>query len=116
MTEDLRGNKIIGGYYLFEEIKKTLFRWVLSVVCCLGVAGEVMAQHWDPPQIIGTMVGSAAQYPNQANLQIYGSDLGWSFEHAGELQILFGDTWPYDDFLCDPPPENDDSQALLEHP
>src|SRR5262245_29608854 len=25
-------------------------------------------------------------------IKYYGTDLGWSYEHAGKLQILFGDT------------------------
>jgi hypothetical protein len=91
--------------------------WALGVLSISWIVGEVAAQQFDPPQIIGTLTGAVAQYPNQPHLHLYGNDLGWSFEHKGKLQILFGDTWAFNDSVCDlTPANNDDSQAVLEHP
>lgn len=70
------------------------------------------AQTAAPPEIIGVLVGPGAT-PMPAGVRIYGNDLGWTFEHRGEVQILFGDTWPNARFLCDNVPLNDDSQATL---
>jgi hypothetical protein len=49
----------------------------------------------------------------QPGLALYGTDLGWTFEHRGTLHMLFGDTWPRVDTVCDPPPAHDDSQASV---
>jgi Protein of unknown function (DUF2961) len=65
-----------------------------------------------PPQIVGTLVGPAAYYA-QPNLKLYGAELGFSYEHAGQLFLLFGDTWPDSEFLCRTAQTNDDSIATL---
>ncbi|MET0287861.1 MAG: hypothetical protein ABW352_25455 [Polyangiales bacterium] len=41
---------------------------------------------------------------------VCGTDLGWTFEHDGEVEVLFGDTYGYD---CQDPYPNDDAQATL---
>jgi len=70
------------------------------------------AQTASPPEIVGTLVGPGAT-PAQPSLQVYGTDLGWTFEHEGRLQMFFGDTW-HDAFaLCEGEPRNDDSVATL---
>jgi hypothetical protein len=89
---------------------------LVGALALAGGSAPARAQQADPPEVLGTLVGATAQYPAQPSVQIYGADLGWTFEHAGELQILFGDTWPYDDFICDPPLDEDDSQGRLEWP
>jgi hypothetical protein len=70
------------------------------------------AQVVGAPQIVGTLVGPGAT-SDPPGVQFYGTDLGWTFEHQGELQILFGDTWPHAYSICEPLPSNDDSQATL---
>jgi hypothetical protein len=51
---------------------------------------------------------------SQSTLSLYGTDLGWTFEHDGKLFMLFGDTMPYARYYCDVPrPVNDDTIALL---
>jgi hypothetical protein len=70
------------------------------------------AQIAAPPEVVGTLVGPGAN-PAQPSLQLYGTDLGWTFEHDGRLQMLFGDTW-HDAFaLCEGEPRNDDTVATL---
>ena len=49
-----------------------------------------------PPTVLGPFVGTGASLDpaNEAPHRIvfYGTDLGFSYEHAGRLQFLFGDT------------------------
>ncbi|HKU43889.1 MAG TPA: DUF2961 domain-containing protein, partial [Polyangiales bacterium] len=53
------------------------------------------------------------KYP-QAGLNLFGSDLGSSFEHAGRIYVLFGDTYPTRDAVCYlNEPKDDDSLATL---
>jgi hypothetical protein len=65
-----------------------------------------------PSEILGPLVGPGA-VPTPANLKLYGTDLGWTFEHQGELQILFGDTWIVSNSVCLGQPANDDSAGTL---
>ena len=64
------------------------------------------------PQRIGVLAGpGATAIPD---LQLFGTDLGWTFEHRGELTVLFGDTMPTARFYCDTPqPAQDDTLAKL---
>jgi hypothetical protein len=64
------------------------------------------------PAYLGILVGPGAQRP-QPNLRLYGTDLGITFEHAGQLQMLFGDTWFHDEQVCGDAPLNDDTIALM---
>ncbi len=65
------------------------------------------------PQWLGTLVGPHAPHA-PSELQLYGADLGWSFEHDGQLVMLFGDTWASGSSICDNgPPTNDDTLASL---
>jgi hypothetical protein len=65
------------------------------------------------PETIGTLVGADAQSSSKSP-RPYGTDLGYSFEHQGNLLMLFGDTWSSARSICDNgPPTNDDSIATL---
>ena len=57
----------------------------------------------------GTHNGTNATSAHQPNLQLYGTDLGFSFKHRSRVIMLFGDTWNEADFICQPPPQSDDS-------
>ncbi len=59
----------------------------------------------------GTHNGTNPTSSHQPNLKLYGTDLGFSFLHRGQVYMLFGDTWIHDDFICQPPPLSDDSVA-----
>ena len=65
-----------------------------------------------PPEIIGRWVG-----PNVAKVQpdlaFWGTDLGWTVAHQGELQILFGDTDDTFDSVCHGQLHNDDVQGVI---
>jgi hypothetical protein len=65
-----------------------------------------------PPEILGPLVGPGAD-PAPAGLVLYGTDLGWTFEHQGELRILFGDSWIVSNSVCLGQPANDDSSGTL---
>ena len=64
------------------------------------------------PSYLGILVGPGMSEP-QPGLRLYGTDLGISFEHLGDLQMLFGDTWAHDEQVCGDAPLNDDTLALL---
>jgi hypothetical protein len=74
------------------------------------------AQIAEPPVLLGTFAGeSSPQRPRGVHL--YGTDLGWTFEHDGKLIVLFGDSWQTQDTVCDALTNglatNDDTQATL---
>lgn len=82
------------------------------LVACAVLRGVAPAQVALPPQVVGPLVGPGAA-PAQPGLRLYGTDLGWTFEHEGRLLMLFGDTWSAARSLCDGEPRNDDTQAIL---
>src|SRR4029450_5321865 len=86
--------------------------WCTLVVAgLLAAATPSLAQTIAPPEVIGTLAGpGSGQTPG---LAFYGTDLGWTFEHRGKLLALFGDTWPFATFLCDPSPLHDYTQHTL---
>ena len=46
--------------------------------------------------VLGPFIGHHAPlHPDnaQARIEFYGTDLGWTYVHKGQLQFLFGDTW-----------------------
>src|SRR5262249_54585724 len=49
----------------------------------------------------------------QPNLAFWGTDLGWTVAHKGEVQILFGDTDDTFDSVCRGQLQNDDSQGVI---
>ncbi len=76
------------------------------------LATQALAQTASPPEVVGTLVGPGAS-PSQPGLHVYGTDLGWTFEHRGDIVMLFGDTWPTASSLCEGEPRNDDTVATL---
>ena len=78
----------------------------------LLLAASAAAQTAAPPEVVGPLVGPGAS-PAQPSLRLYGTDLGWTFEHQGRLVMLFGDTWPAAGSLCEGEPRNDDTVATL---
>ena len=89
-------------------------RWSALLLLLAGgvLAARAAAQTAAPPVVVGTLVGPGAT-PAQPALRLYGTDLGWTFEHRGRLVMLFGDTWAAADSLCEGEPRNDDSVATL---
>ncbi len=83
-----------------------------SLAACAQLASPVAAQIASPPRVVGRLVGPGAT-PAPPGLRLYGTDLGWTFEHQGQLIMLFGDTWRHARSLCDGEPRNDDTQATL---
>ena len=77
-----------------------------------SLAAPVNAQVASPPQVIGTIAGPGST-PVNPNLGFFGTDLGWTVEHDGELRILFGDTDEAFNSKCFPMLFNDDSQGRI---
>jgi hypothetical protein len=82
--------------------------WLVVTVLATNVGAQVVA----PPIVVGPLLGPLATLPTPG-LRLYGSDLGWTFEHQGRILMLFGDTWSHARFLCETVPTNDDTQATL---
>lgn len=78
----------------------------------LLLASAALAQVAAPPEIIGILAGPGAD-KTQPDLAFWGTDLGWTVEHNGELQILFGDTDDTFDSICYGQLHNDDTQGTL---
>lgn len=69
-----------------------------------------------PPRKLGMLAGFEASYATP-DVQVYGSDMAASFEHAGQVVMLFGDTYAAPDSACDTRlGENDDMVATLPLP
>ena len=62
--------------------------------------------------VVGTLAGPGST-PVDPNVGFFGTDLGWTVEHDGELRILFGDTDDAFNSVCFPMLFNDDSQGTL---
>jgi len=76
-------------------------------------AERVSAPSVGEPRLLGTLAGVGATL-NPAETKLYGTDLGISFEHAGKLYMIFGDTWTTPESLCDDgEPHNDDMLGTL---
>ena len=90
----------------------TIQRLVLAILLSAFGAAPAWAQVASPPEVIGTLAGPGST-PVQPNLGFFGTDLGWTVEHKGELRILFGDTDAAFNSVCFPMPFNDDSQGTL---
>jgi hypothetical protein len=84
-------------------------RAVLGMVFLQGVAA---AQTTSAPQFVGHLAGPGAPQA-QPGLRLYGTDGGWTFEHRGQVVMLFGDSWPDSNLPCETPPLNDDAQGIL---
>ena len=57
---------------------------------------------------------AAAAFPPKPPVEVFGTDLGWTYEVDGRIPILFGDTWQRID-IC-PIQTNDDSMGVLNLP
>ena len=92
---------------------KLLWRLALAAswLAAFGAA-PAGAQVASPPQILGMLVGPGS-VPPQPGLAFFGTDLGWTVEHKGELRILFGDTDDVFNSVCAPMLHNDDSEGTL---
>jgi hypothetical protein len=65
------------------------------------------------PEVVGVLAGPGTVHP-PPDLRLYGTDLGLTYAHDGELVVLFGDTWMTPMFVCDEPdPTNDDTMATM---
>src|SRR5882672_2609052 len=76
-------------------MKKPLHTVVTLVAVCLArhaAAAPAPAE----TEILGPFTGHYAKlHPDNVKpyrIAYYGTDLGWTYEHAGKLQLLFGDT------------------------
>src|SRR5579871_4881632 len=84
-------------------------RAVWGVLLLQGVAA---AQTTAPPQFVGHLAGPGAAQA-QSGVRLYGTDGGWTFEHRGQIVMLFGDSWPDVNYPCEVPLVNDDAQGTL---
>jgi hypothetical protein len=57
---------------------------------------------------------AAAAFPPKPPVKVFGTDLGWTYEANGQVQILFGDSWQRID-IC-PIQSSDDSLGTLQLP
>jgi len=83
------------------------------LVTTLGAALSLpaYAQQVSAPSVVGWIAGPLAT-SNPSDQPVSGTDLGWTFEHRGQLFILFGDSWNARS-LCGPALSNDDAQGTL---
>jgi hypothetical protein len=84
----------------------------LTLASLVWLPSLALAQVASPPEILGWLVGPQAAKA-QPDLAFFGADLGWTVEHQGELQILFGDTDSTFDSVCYGQLHNDDSQGTM---
>jgi hypothetical protein len=48
----------------------------------------------EPSVKLAALIGQLAQpAPDRDRVGLYGTDLGWSFQHGDQLRVLFGDSW-----------------------
>ena len=95
-------------------IVTTMVRRLACAALLLPVlaAAPGWSQIASPPQILGPLVGPGSIKP-QPDLAFFGTDLGWTVEHQGQLRILFGDTDDVFNAVCFPQLHNDDSQGTM---
>lgn len=97
-------------------LRNTLVMFVLACSCSL-MASVADAQRAEPPVVLGTLAGTGAGTPQPAGVQIYGTDLGWTFTHDDQLFVLFGDTWRDQSSVCSIVatgwPSNDDAEGRM---
>jgi hypothetical protein len=67
-----------------------------------------------PAKVVGILVGPEAAH-SVGDLHLYGTDLGFTFEHDDQLFVMFGDTLPTPDDICNNRP-NDDTLATMPKP
>jgi len=65
-----------------------------------------------PPRALGMLAGFEAKYATDVN--VYGSDMATSFQHDGQVVVLFGDTYNNPQGACDTKlGDNDDMVGTL---
>lgn len=89
---------------------------LLAAIVWTVATNNADAQHVERSTVLGALTGQGSpQRPE--GVQLYGTDLGWTFEHQGKLQILLGDSWLKPNFLCsvlsDGFLDQDDTQGYL---
>ncbi|MBI2994486.1 MAG: DUF4185 domain-containing protein [Gammaproteobacteria bacterium] len=72
--------------------------WILACLLAAANAGSASAEPTiGSTEYLGPFTGEgAAVHPDNLSphrIEYYGTDLGFSYEHGGMLQFLFGDTW-----------------------
>lgn len=75
---------------------KLVLASLLGFLALLPVGAAVAAPAVVETEVIGPFTGhDAKMHPDNLAppLQYYGTDLGFTYEHAGKIQFLFGDTW-----------------------
>ncbi|HMI90447.1 MAG TPA: hypothetical protein VK509_03745, partial [Polyangiales bacterium] len=85
----------------------------MALLAALGSTGGsgAAAQQVGATVALAPLAGpNSTPAPGQEGLQFYGTDLGYTFVHDGELRILFGDTLITDALV---PLLNDDAQGTL---
>lgn len=58
--------------------------------------------------------GTDATGTHQPNIELFGTDLGFSFRHDDSVVLLFGDTWIEEEFICDAPSLTDDTLGVID--
>jgi hypothetical protein len=64
------------------------------------------------PQMLGLLVGPRKD-AEPRGVQFFGTDMGLTVEHRGQLYMLFGDTWATGESVCEPALLNDDIIGIL---
>jgi hypothetical protein len=76
------------------------YAMVLSALALLSIATATPADvRARDTVILGPFTGHhAALHPDnqRAGIEYYGTDLGWTYVHQGQIHFLFGDTWKND--------------------
>lgn len=88
----------------------------IALVTLSVAASSASAQRVERSTVLGALTGmSSPQRPS--GVQLYGTDLGWTFEHEGKLQVMLGDSWSKPSYLCSVLTEgfadHDDAQGYL---
>lgn len=65
-----------------------------------------------PPEMMGLLVGPKKRAAPEG-VEFFGTDMGLTFEHRGELYMLFGDTWTATETVCEPMLPNDDVIGVM---
>ncbi|HKU45029.1 MAG TPA: DUF2961 domain-containing protein [Polyangiales bacterium] len=64
------------------------------------------------PRMLGMLIGTRKRAEPEG-VEFFGTDMGLTVEHEGELYMLFGDTWATRQSVCEPMLLNDDVIGVL---
>lgn len=81
--------------------------WVANSLLDLPAQPQVAA-----PQMLGLLAGPRKDAA-PSGVEFFGTDMGLTVEHQGELRMLFGDTWATAQSVCEAPLSNDDIIGVL---